>query len=377
MPANPLSVHDDLRDAYLRYFDTAFWLRDPRLMAERRAPARRLRPAVHRPADRARAALRRDGAARRGVRAGRHLTPYRRDRRARAVRGVHAAGQPRHAPRPPGRGGPRSFQPGTADGRNVIVTSGTGSGKTESFLLPVLLRLVEESASWAPQPARAAGGTAHPGSGEPSRGGETRPAAVRALVLYPTNALVEDQMIRLRRGVRRIGGRRRAQRSCGSAGTPAARWAAPHARARERTSRVAEAAAQLSEIAQRVRRAREGGHDPGRPRPVRRPAGTRDAHPLGHDRAPRQTSWSRTTRCSTRCSCASSSSPCSTPPPTGCAHRTANVLTLVVDELHLYRGTQGSEVAMVIRNLLMRLGLEPDSPQLRVIGTSASLADRR
>jgi len=52
-----------------------------------------------------------------------------------------------------------------------------------------------------------------------------------------------------------------------------------------------------------------------------------------------------------------------------------NVLTLVVDELHLYRGTQGSEVAMVIRNLLMRLDLEPGSPQLRVIGTSASLAD--
>jgi hypothetical protein len=33
------------------------------------------------------------------------------------------------------------------------------------------------------------------------------------------------------------------------------------------------------------------------------------------------------------------------------------------------------EVAMVIRNLLMRLSLEPDSPQLRVIGTSASLAN--
>ena len=36
MPANPLSVHEELRAAYLRYFDTAFWLRDPRLMAERR-----------------------------------------------------------------------------------------------------------------------------------------------------------------------------------------------------------------------------------------------------------------------------------------------------------------------------------------------------
>ena len=31
------------------------------------------------------------------------------------------------------------------------------------------------------------------------RAGEARPAAIRALVLYPMNALVEDQMVRLRR----------------------------------------------------------------------------------------------------------------------------------------------------------------------------------
>src|ERR1700733_7594059 len=37
MPANPVSVYEELRAAYLRYFDTAFWLRDTRLMAERRA----------------------------------------------------------------------------------------------------------------------------------------------------------------------------------------------------------------------------------------------------------------------------------------------------------------------------------------------------
>lgn len=36
MPANPISVSEDLREAYLRYIDTAFWLRDPRLIAERR-----------------------------------------------------------------------------------------------------------------------------------------------------------------------------------------------------------------------------------------------------------------------------------------------------------------------------------------------------
>ena len=51
-----------------------------------------------------------------------------------------------------------------------------------------------------------------------------------------------------------------------------------------------------------------------------------------------------------------------------------HVFTLVVDELHLYRGTQGSEVAMVVRNLLGRLGLSPDSPQLRCVATSASLS---
>jgi DEAD/DEAH box helicase domain-containing protein len=47
--------------------------------------------------------------------------------------------------------------------------------------------------------------------------------------------------------------------------------------------------------------------------------------------------------------------------------------TLVVDELHLYRGTAGSEVAMIVRNLLSRLGIAPESPQLRCIATSASL----
>ena len=53
----------------------------------------------------------------------------------------------------------------------------------------------------------------------------------------------------------------------------------------------------------------------------------------------------------------------------------ANAFTLVVDELHQQRGTAGSEVALLLRNLLQRLGLEADSRQLRCIGTSASLGD--
>jgi DEAD/DEAH box helicase domain-containing protein len=35
--STPKGVHDALQEAYLRYYDTAFWLRDPGLLAERRA----------------------------------------------------------------------------------------------------------------------------------------------------------------------------------------------------------------------------------------------------------------------------------------------------------------------------------------------------
>ncbi|MBV9854792.1 MAG: DEAD/DEAH box helicase, partial [Streptosporangiaceae bacterium] len=61
-----------------------------------------------------------------------------------------------------------------AAGRNLVVASGTGSGKTECFLLPVLSALAAEHAA----------GTLGPG--------------VRALLLYPMNALANDQLRRLR-----------------------------------------------------------------------------------------------------------------------------------------------------------------------------------
>lgn len=61
-----------------------------------------------------------------------------------------------------------------AMGRNLVVATGTGSGKTESFLLPIL------NALFAEHRARTLG----PG--------------VRALLLYPMNALANDQLKRLR-----------------------------------------------------------------------------------------------------------------------------------------------------------------------------------
>ncbi len=61
-------------------------------------------------------------------------------------------------------------------GRNLVVASGTGSGKTETFLVPILESLFREEE---------AGTLGRPG--------------VRAMLLYPMNALANDQMKRLRR----------------------------------------------------------------------------------------------------------------------------------------------------------------------------------
>lgn len=61
-------------------------------------------------------------------------------------------------------------------GQNLVVSTGTGSGKTEAFLIPILNHLLKEEE---------AGTLSQPG--------------VRALLLYPMNALANDQMKRLRR----------------------------------------------------------------------------------------------------------------------------------------------------------------------------------
>ena len=57
---------------------------------------------------------------------------------------------------------------------NAVITTGTGSGKTECFLIPILNELLREAE------------------------GETLSPGVRAILIYPMNALANDQMKRLR-----------------------------------------------------------------------------------------------------------------------------------------------------------------------------------
>lgn len=83
---------------------------------------------------------------------------------------------------------------------DLLITGGTGSGKTEAFLLPVLASILREAKSWPDSEYRSTNWWQHGNVGEFHRLGEAaaRPSAVRALIVYPTNALVEDQLGRLR-----------------------------------------------------------------------------------------------------------------------------------------------------------------------------------
>ena len=69
----------------------------------------------------------------------------------------------------------RAIQMVFDEGDNVVVATGTASGKTESFLYPILFELYRQHLT---------GALEEPG--------------VRALVLYPMNALANDQRDRLR-----------------------------------------------------------------------------------------------------------------------------------------------------------------------------------
>ena len=89
-------------------------------------------------------------------------------------------------------------------GAPSVITTGTSSGKTESFLMPLLATIINEAVGWS---------EANPSDGDFTFAGkdlknynkrrdtrhEQRPAAVRAMIMYPMNALVDDQISRLRR----------------------------------------------------------------------------------------------------------------------------------------------------------------------------------
>lgn len=277
--------------------------------------------------------------------------------------------------------------------RSLVVMTGTGSGKTECFLLPILGKLAREAQT---------------------KGAEFGATpALRAMILYPMNALVNDQLGRLRLlfGDPRIVSR-------------FVQWSGRPARFARYTSRTlypgvrdeAKDKDRLAPIGRYYVRNLELAAGPPSPQQVAAQALVRELKKRGKWPAKpdlvtwygkKGTRWRDTkTGAFKRCVSLPQDPELITrhevhaaPPDVLVTNysmleymlmrplerpifdRTRDWLLanpeerflLVIDEAHLYRGAGGAEVALLIRRLRMRLGITAE--RLQVICTSASFKD--
>ena len=263
--------------------------------------------------------------------------------------------------------GPRG-EPG-----NLIVATGTGSGKTECFYLPILADILRESSNWDDPSDREREGEWDSRRSEwlHSRQHEGRAAALRAIILYPMNALVNDQLRRLRKGL---------------ASDKALDWQSTHLRGNRiyfgRYTSQTQLAGNPGAVKRRRRwkdykstvenqwntideRLKESGGWP-------RLGGSEMLCRWDMQQAPPDvliTNYSMLEYMLVR------------PIENDIFERTRlwlessdeHFLTLVLDEAHTYTGARGTEVAYLLRRLYERLGV--DRSRIRCIATSASLGN--
>jgi len=379
---NPVSLFERMRDTYLRYLDSPFDLRYDSLVAERRAlldaDGRLYRRPLIEPAppyalsgsDFAAAAAQTLGATW-PTHAVTELAEF-------VSRGLFPAGRELYSHQL------AAFDASVRQGKDVVVTSGTGSGKTECFLLPLAASLVRESASWGAQPPQPpqhdwwnhggpGGQRYHPRIAQ--RGHEdpvARPPAMRALVMYPLNALAEDQLVRLRLGFDGAPARSWLDANRGGNRLYFGRYTGRTPVAGDPTSPGKEAELRR-ELAALERDALAVAAHPDAARFFQAMNGAEMWSRWDMQDQPPDlliTNYSMLNIMLMR----------GVEAPIFDATRAwleldrGNVFHLVVDELHTYRGTPGTEVAYLLRVLLDRLGLHPDHDQLRIIASSASLS---
>jgi hypothetical protein len=246
--------------------------------------------------------------------------------------------------------------------RNLIVATGTGSGKTETFLMPLIGSLVTETAE---------------------RQATAAQSGCRALLLYPMNALVNDQLARLRRlfgndliaGALEQGRGRRIRFGMYTSRTPYPGKPNP-----ERDKEVL--GARIKQLFENINPSKRAQLEKLGMWPAKdmlnfqhRGFTTAAADSEMYTREEMQTAcpdilvtnYSMLEYMLLR------------PVESEIFSQTSkwlhadpdNYMTIVLDEAHMYRGAGGAEVALLLRRLRSRLEVESD--QLRFILTSASL----
>ena len=286
------------------------------------------------------------------------------------------------------------------DGRNCVVTAGTGSGKTEAFLLPLFAYLAHESSGWTapetPGPhvnnwwsdSQWQASCQQRSYRVPQRGHERREAAVRALIVYPMNALVEDQLTRLRKALdsdsvrqwfqqNRQGNRIYIGRYNSSTPIPGHEFKEPNAKGnrhpdRQRIKRLIDALRDMNRDAHAAERYAKLTDDLNVTSYFPKLDGAEMRSRWDMQDSPPDiliTNFSMLSIMLMR----EADEPIFEKTRQWLAGGEDRVFHLIIDELHLYRGTAGAEVAYLLRLLLLRLGLTPDHPKLRILSSSASI----
>lgn len=273
--------------------------------------------------------------------------------------------------------------------KDLVVTTGTGSGKTECFILPLLAQLARESQSWSACPPAPNNhrwwdsNINQNGDWESQWNHATRPKALRALVLYPLNALVEDQLRRLRKTLEADSVHQWLDRQRGGNRITFGRYTGQTPVSGEQTNnnirRLRNELRELESQRQQVDALIQSN-----------PSLLQEMPDLPYyfprlDGGEMRSRWDMqdcppdiliTNYCMLNIMMMRSIE-------NGIFDQTRDWLAsdpdnqffLIIDELHAYRGTPGTEVAYILRLLYSRLGLTANSPQLRVLTTTASLED--
>ncbi len=280
-------------------------------------------------------------------------------------------------------------------GKHVVVTSGTGSGKTESFLLPVLANILNEAKKWENRgeiPQKPYKSISNMEMTYPyQRHGEKRAHAIRTLIMYPLNALVEDQLVRLRKTLDSDEAKRIIKEKTHGNLIYFGRYNSSTPIPGERPGDNIDTKITNEEKEKRKNlykeiKALEAIQDSEFRNEDGKPAEEARFLIQNLDGSEMYSRWDMQKY----------------PPDIFVTNYSMlnvmmmrkvednifdatkewlkkdknNKFQLVLDELHSYRGTQGTEIAYLIRTLLDRLDLNPDSPQLQIIATSASLGTK-
>lgn len=161
---NPTEVYAALRDSYLRYLETSFHLKDKPLLEQfKRLLNDKTQPPLVRPPILEVSP---------GFKTGSSIEQLIEEK---ILSGLFSKFDVGTLKRPLYSHQDAALRKAIAGRRNLVVATGTGSGKTESFLYPIINHLLREQVA-----------------------GTLAKHGVRALLLYPMNALANDQIARLR-----------------------------------------------------------------------------------------------------------------------------------------------------------------------------------